>query len=166
MAKSQLYLLTKMHREHGIRRLRITVKRREDNHILNCSWDAWMVDDPQRVSAVADLRLETYFGDDNRPYGLEAGYGDVFHIDQHRATVMAATLKAINKRLAREETRDSGDLYVAFARAVGAVGSVRETGTPSFDLRQGKWVFETLAEGRTNLRRLLADEEAAPRQAA
>ena len=152
----KFYLLTQIRVEYGVKRITIRVMRREKDHVLNCTWSDYS--DLPAIGAMADLELMSYFGDSGIPYGLELQYGNVFSVNEKRASVMSATLRKVGKALAAEQTRDCGDLYMAFGKAVGAVGYVRFGNERGSRYQDADCQFGTLAEGRYDLRRRLEQE--------
>lgn len=147
-----IYVTIEITTRFGTKRLIIAPMWREDNHVLNCCYHNYH----KTIDALADLSLGNMLDDEGCPYNpIEVEYHDVYSIDARRAELMAKTLKHINKIIDAEQTHDIGDRFFAFCRAIKAQGFARRLSLIS-DLRTCGWRFESLAQGRNELRNLVA----------
>ena len=88
------------------------------------------------------------------------GYYEVFAVELHHAKAMVAMLTKIHKQCEKERAHEQGDIFLAFAKAVGAQWVVRPTGGR---VKPGSWSNTTwyftdeLPDGRNMWRDLIRD---------
>lgn len=110
---------------HGGEYVVACVMRREDEarHPINAT-DNY----DERGPYVEGLRLEGYVAD----YGQHAfhlfdvAYHDVYAVNLSKAGRMQTTLKRVRSQIEREHAQESGDVLMAFCRAIGAKWAVVE----------------------------------------
>jgi hypothetical protein len=124
---------------YGTERLTVRVMKREEgkNHPLNVSGSIWgSAEDCVRDALV----LEGYVSDSNAKFYLhEVCYRDVHSIDLRRVGFMQSMLTRIGKALTKAEAREPGDMFVAFAKAIGATWLCQPSGRTRVFRRTPTW---------------------------
>jgi hypothetical protein len=141
--------------KYGTEYVTVRVMRREPDasHPLNISWSPYT--DEQCVES---LELQGFVSD----YGeydfiaFGASYSSVFKVDTKRATAMLKTLQRIDRQTAKDEAREPGDVLISFCKAIRAQWCVYEVEHNGTWLRDSKWRFVSIAEGRNKLRAEIA----------
>jgi hypothetical protein len=126
-------------------------------HPSNLSWTSF----GDGGKEYADLELSAYVSDDGR-YTHLCGpeYRTVHSVDMRHAETMVKVLGRIGKAIAKAEAHEAGDVFMAFARCIGAKRIVwHPEGQRASWLRDFEWHFETLAGGRDRFRRLIGEME-------
>ena len=103
------------------------------------------------------LRMEVSISDyDGKPYA-EVCYRDKYAIDLRECGLMLAWLKNIDKLRRAADAREPGDVYAAFAKAIGAKWSTSNLAReePSSNYSADRWLWNTVNDGRNELRRLV-----------
>lgn len=109
-------------------------------------------DDPRAHIAQWGHDPATFCGDKPEFY-------DVYSVDHAKAKGMAAMLAKCAKQRAKDQAYENGDIFLAFARAIGAEWVVyprrgKQTGNA---WRDTTWVWYGLADGRNLYRSVIAE---------
>ncbi len=130
-----------------------------DMHPLNCNGLEWETE----LLGKGDMELFGMVSEyDGRFDAPKAQYGSVHGIDERRATAMAKMLNKINKAIHKAEAREPGDVFTAFAKAIGAqwVCETREENARYSSYADVKWRWNSIAEGRETYRAVIRKAEA------
>ncbi len=99
----------------------------------------------------------TFSGIERRFHGLEASYRDAYGVDLKRAKQMVQTLTKVQRAIQKASATEAGDVFMAFAAAVGAESAVVRVGESRGSMwKDNEWRFMSIASGRDEVRRLVA----------
>lgn len=151
--------------EHGMRHVTATVqnKRANEKHPLNCSDN-----NEAKYRARDGLTLDGWVSEYSGEFCLAAPcYMNTYRIEANRARDMAAMLDKINKAVHKAEVSEAGDVFMVFAKAIGAewVCMPYNDGEHYSSYSDIRWHFTSLASGRDRFRFLISQAEAEQRKA-
>lgn len=129
------------------------------SHPLNCTGGS--ISEPDVVGR-ADLCLDGWVSDYDGKFHLnDPSYPDRYRVELRDAKAMAAMLDKIAKAIAKEEAREAGDVFMAFAKAVGAQWVCEARNERYSSYSDTSWYWWTIAQGREKFRRAIAEQEVA-----
>lgn len=121
-------------------------------------------DAPLRTHGLAlnELLLRCYRSSDGKyMHGPFVEYNSLYHIDLRLAARMHATLRKIDKEIAKSRASEPGDVLMAVARAIGATWGAQEVGEGRRNRHGGfyqddQWHFAALTDVREDFRARIA----------
>lgn len=148
--------------------VRVVRRREEDGDVpLGCSGDGeWVLGYgcPKHMLGLAVDGLGMYGfvtdGKDPAFIAYDVEYRNVHAFDERKLGRMAKAIKRVNARIEKDQARDPGDKFMAFAKAlklsfaVVRIGERRPNVTPD-------WSFISIAEGRNRYRQMIDEAVAA-----
>lgn len=170
-ATDEFGLLIDRKNEHGTEYVTVHVVRREVGREapLGCGSDVEMFYDcPAHLKGLAVDGLGMYgFVSESIDIdfiGYEVEFRNVFAMGERKLAGMLKALKRVNARIQKDEAREAGDKFVAFAKALKLSFSVTRKGERRHNVTP-EWQFMTIAEGRNRYRQMI-EEAVAQRKAA
>jgi hypothetical protein len=115
-------------------------------------WDA-----PARADGLAlnNLEIITWLGE-KYASGVDVRFDSARFIDQRLAERMLRTMKRINRELAKDNSREAGDVLMAVAKAIGATWYVTPVGAErGSSYTDNQWRFGELTEARDVFRAMV-----------
>jgi hypothetical protein len=93
---------------------------------------------------------------------IDVSYIDVHSVTLSRAKLMAKMLDKVKNQIAKDESREAGDVFQSFAKAIGATWFVepKEDLPRSYSYSEMQWYWRSVGEGKEVFRRLISTEEA------
>lgn len=131
---------------------------REDgaSHPINATGSGFSRERQELDGLAISGHVYQYRDDPPELIGADPEYRDLHSIDRRRAEIMAKCLKRIEARIAKDDSREYGDVLLSFARAIGAswiVECADDTGRTSYC--DNAWRFMSLTEGRNRYRDMI-----------
>ena len=160
--------------EYGSEKVTVHVVRRreEDGNVpLGCSGDGEFYAGygcPKHLLGLAldGLGMYGFVSDsDGHFIGHEVEYRNVYASNERKLGSMLKAIKRVNARIEKDDAREPGDKFVAFAKALKLSFAVTRIGERR---RDPEWRFMTILEGRNTYRRMIetASDEVKARKVA
>ncbi len=159
MIKAELTYGTQYISVRVMRRKEDTGKAGRDLSPLNCTSSDYDLD----MMALDDLELIGVVSDYDGRFNLDgAEYRSVHRISERRAIVMAKMLGKINRAKEKAQAHEPGDVFMIFAKAIGAkwVCRTKDEGAHYSSYGDVEWRWDSLEQGRETYRATIRKLEA------
>ena len=159
--KLDLGILVQRFDRHGTTRIEVRPMAREPGKDSPCgfSYSAW-----DAGTEAADVTLDGWIhsgmNNDRLPEYVPSGVActlDGAHLSRVKAA--ATTLARVAKQIAKDDATEPGDVFLSFARAIGAKWIVfpRKRSVTGSSWEDTKWIWYGLTDGRNAYRSLIAE---------
>ena len=103
--------------------------------------------------ALDGLGLYGFVSDSDGSYiGHDVEFRNVYASAEHKLARMLKAIKRVNARIDKDQAREPGDKFVAFANALKLSFAVTRIGPPRYG---AEWRFMSIAEGRNCYRQMI-----------
>jgi hypothetical protein len=147
---------------HGTEYVEVIVMQRQDDFDYPQGVSSWYAYEEKPFLDGLKMQGHIYVWEREKPSftGSKPAYYNLYCVEASHAKAMCAMLTKIERQVSKDNASESGDLFLAFARAVGA----QWVCTPRRDHRvtggewsNTKWAWYGLTDGRNLYRHVIAE---------